>query len=119
MAGCLLASVSYAGSYTPEPADVSGPHFTSLENAIAHPTIGCGGAVVLTPQPGTQFADPLQNTPGSVTSFYAKAASLNMTWVSTLTCTHTGITHQLGAPGPDVPTPDLIPHQSHPMIPCG
>jgi hypothetical protein len=77
--------------------------FTLLSNAVTHPTIGCGGAVVQTPQPGTQFADPLLTLPNSAISFYAKAASLNATWLSTLDCTATGLTHVLIPGAPNAP----------------
>lgn len=105
MAGCLLAGVC-ASPYTPETPNVPDSQFTPLENGIPHPTFGCDGAVVVTPQPGTQFADPLGSVPASATSFYAKAARLHMTWVSTMECTPTGITHQLVPAGQAAPPPD-------------
>jgi hypothetical protein len=104
MSGCLLAGTALAAAPAPEPPDVPGSHFTSLENAVTHPTVGCDGAVVQTPQPGTQFADPLRSTPSSAISFYAKAASLHVTWLSTMGCIHTGATHM---PTPASP-PDLL-----------
>jgi hypothetical protein len=75
--------------------------FTDLGDAIRHPTNGCGGLIVLTPRPGTQFADPLGHAPGSVEPFFAKAARLNVRWQSTLACVSTGIKHQfVPAPPP-------------------
>ncbi len=69
--------------------------FTALSDAIRHPTEGCDGAVVLTPRPGTQFADPLASEPQSAASFFAKAAALHATWATTMHCTHTGVVHAL------------------------
>jgi len=70
-------------------------NFTSLENAIQHATTGCGGAVVQTPRPGTQFLDPIGDASSSATSFFAEAARRNVTWQSTMDCTHTNHRHVL------------------------
>ena len=70
-------------------------NFTSLENAIQHATTGCGGAVVQTPRPGTQFLDPIGGASSSATSFFAEAARRNVTWQSTMDCTHTNHRHVL------------------------
>ncbi len=92
VAACLLVGVAHAGNKKSEPANLDPSQFTALADGIPHPTVGCDGAVVLTPRPGTEFADPLGNVPDSATSFYAKAASLHMKWASTMHCTHTGDT---------------------------
>ncbi|MGB8379611.1 MAG: G1 family glutamic endopeptidase [Rhodanobacteraceae bacterium] len=103
MAGCALAAFTSA-AYAAEP-QATDPDFTALADGIRHPTQGCDGAVVLTPRPGTQFADPLGSHPESATSFFAKAASLHVHWASTVTCTHTGLTHRR-LPDPNGPDPD-------------
>lgn len=68
------------------------PTLLSSGNAIMHATHGCGGAVVLTPQPGTQFSMSGTDAPDS---FYGKAARRGVTWASTMDCTSTGRTHAL------------------------
>ena len=100
----FVAGTSLTGTYASGVEEAGSPPPTSLENALEHPTIGCGGAVVQTPRPGTQFADPLLTAPKSAISFYAKAASLNATWLSTLDCTATGRTHVLIPAAPNAPT---------------
>ena len=47
------APVAMAGTGAP---DASLPEATRLEHALTFATTGCGGAVLQTPQPGTQFA---------------------------------------------------------------
>jgi hypothetical protein len=75
---------------------------TDLRDAVLHPTSGCGGFVLRTPRPGTQFADPLGNVPGSVEPFFAKAARLHVKWASTVTCRPTNLRHP---PQPYCPPP--------------
>lgn len=70
-------------------------NFTALADAIEHATTGCGAAVVRTPRPGTQFADPLSASGGATESFFAQAARQNVTWASSVSCTSTGRTHAL------------------------
>ncbi|MGA8277979.1 MAG: G1 family glutamic endopeptidase [Rhodanobacteraceae bacterium] len=105
VAACLLVGVAHASNKPSEPADLDPSQFTALADGIPHPTVGCDGAVVLTPRPGTEFADPLGTLPDSATSFFAKAASLHMRWASTLRCTHTGDTHWPGSTEPSAPMP--------------
>ncbi|MFT3789517.1 MAG: hypothetical protein QM741_00255 [Rudaea sp.] len=60
---------------------------TGIEDAISHATDECNGAVVLTPQPGTEFIPLDIKTPDGVESFYGKAPRLQVTWLDTMTCT--------------------------------
>jgi hypothetical protein len=62
------------------------PAITGIANAIQHATTGCDGAVVFTPQPGTQFFPLTINMPEGGQSFYAKAAQRNVKWLDTMSC---------------------------------
>ncbi len=101
LVACLLGGVAHAGNKQSEPVDLDPSQFTALADGIPHPTVGCDGARVLTPRPGTQFADPIQDLPESVTSFYAKAANLDVTWADSIHCSHSGIVHWPGESAPD------------------
>jgi hypothetical protein len=90
--GALMVGAGTAGA-AGNPAAGTEQKYTALEDGIPHATVGCDGARVLTPRPGTQFADPVGAMPESAISFYAKAASLDVTWASTLHCNHTGLVH--------------------------
>jgi hypothetical protein len=69
------------------------PGFTLLTDAIVHQTSGCGGAIVRTPAPGTQFAGPTLHGPQGVVAFYEQAARRNAKWLATMHCTPNGLTH--------------------------
>ena len=53
-----------------------------------------------TPAPGTQFAGPNLKVPPGVVPFFEEAARRNVTWLSSMHCTRTNLTHVF------VPTPD-------------
>jgi hypothetical protein len=59
---------------------------TSPDDAIAHPSDGCAGAVVLTPRQGTQFAHTASPHSASARSFYEIAADTNVEWLSEMVC---------------------------------
>ncbi len=74
---------------------------TSMENAVPHATNGCNGALVYTPQPGTQFFPVTVNMPQGGEAFYAQAARRNVRWLETMTCkptqTHASISNSHAA----------------------
>jgi hypothetical protein len=93
MLACGALMGAGAAGAAGNPAAGTDQKYTALQDGIPHPTDGCGGALIVTPRPGTQFADPIGGTPESVTAFYAKAARLDMTWASAAHCIHTGLVH--------------------------
>jgi hypothetical protein len=77
------------------PEGMPAVEFTSHDEALSYPTTNCGGAVVRAPRPNTQFANTLAE--GSQASLlYQKAARYRAKWLTNVTCSETGITHQLG-----------------------
>jgi hypothetical protein len=95
----FILALTLVGSGTaiaaPSPPDASRQESTRLEHALTFSTIGCGGAVLQTPQPGTQFAADEADLAAPARAFYALAAAHNVTWLSSMECEHTGRTHVL------------------------
>jgi hypothetical protein len=91
---CAVTGAPVAMAATGAP-DASVPEPTRLEHALTFATTGCGGAVLQTPQPGTQFASDDADMPAPARSFYALAAQHRVRWLSSIDCERTGRTHAL------------------------
>ncbi|MBS0569709.1 MAG: hypothetical protein JSS28_03815 [Proteobacteria bacterium] len=86
----VLFGASWGGAYAQ--VQTQSPVFGAV---LEYPTSGCGGAVLQVPLPGKQLVPQTAGIPVSATSFYGRAAARHATWLTSLQCTHTGITHEL------------------------
>jgi hypothetical protein len=83
---------------------------TGMEHANYHATKNCGdGVTAMTPQSGTDLM-PIDesNVPPEVDTLYRRAARQHVTWISTVECGKTNITHRK-----DPNTPDSISDASY------
>jgi hypothetical protein len=96
-----------AASAIPASAATGGP---TAGGMIARATHGCGGALVLSPRPGTQLTARELGMPASADAFYAQAARHHARWLSTMSCAASSLRAPLpaaagrpaGSRGPDV-----------------
>jgi hypothetical protein len=76
-------------------AQASETSVTAPEDVLTFESNGCGGAIVQTPRPGEQFSAASLGLSEGAELFYAKAARLNVQWLSTMTCTTSNRRHTL------------------------
>jgi hypothetical protein len=76
-------------------AQASETSVTAPEDVLTYESSGCGGAIVQTPRSGEQFSAASLEVPDGAELFYAKAARLNVQWLSTMTCTTSNHRHTL------------------------